>query len=409
MIVFSQTVAILRQKEIFPLKTTAKRRLRKWFSVRAAALTFLCTLLIVYGVCVYIFQDFVFLDKPGHDAPSEKVALLAPTDTNTPMLTRFPHREGPADPLADTYRAVVSDEKSLGCAGTTDGYVRVSYDVFGTQSEAESLLQSAGLSYTIVETYASVPAGYVQSITYAGFSTEDSLWCNPDVPVTLHVSGRKPTASDPEKKIYITFDDGPSEYTDTILRTLARYGARATFFTLGKNIDKYPEEAKNIQKWGSILASHGYSHDYDAIYASTDALQNDLAMWETAVQNAGAWDGVQAFPAFRFPGGSKSRYFDTAQRQAMFDMLHGRGYSVYDWNVLTNDGLLFQCPDGMPILTYLKETFDETWATSAKTKVILMHGSQSYTAELLPYVLRYCVSQGYTFATLDEMGEEYHY
>ena len=93
----------------------------------------------------------------------------------------------------------------------------------------------------------------------------------------------------------------------------------------------------------------------------------------------------------------------------MFDMLHGRGYSVYDWNVLTNDGLLFQCPDGMPILTYLKETFDETWASSAATKVILMHDSQGYTAELRPYILRYCVSQGYTFATLDEMGEEYHY
>ena len=65
-------------KEIVPLKNTAKRRIWKWFSVRAAALTFLITLLVVYGVCVYIFQDFVFLDKPGHDAPSEKVLSLAP-------------------------------------------------------------------------------------------------------------------------------------------------------------------------------------------------------------------------------------------------------------------------------------------------------------------------------------------
>ena len=358
------------------MKNTAKRRIWKWFSVRAAALTFLITLLVVYGVCVYIFQDFVFLDKPGHDAPSKKVLSLAPTAADTPMITRFLHSEGPDDPLSDTYRAVVSDTQSIGAGTGTDGYTRVDFGVFGTLTAAETILQAAGISYTIEETYADVPAGYVRSVTYAGFSIADGtsagLWCNPDVPVTLHVSGKKPIADTAEeKKVYITFDDGPSEYTRTILHTLARYGARATFFTLGKNIDKYPAEAAAIQKWGNILASHGYSHDYDAIYAS--------------------------------------RYFDTAQRQSMFDMLHGRGYSVYDWNVLTNDGLLFQCPDGMPILTYLKETFDETWASSAATKVILMHDSQSYTAELLPYILRYCVSQGYTFATLDEMGEESHY
>ena len=412
-----RATAILLCKGEIPLKNTAKRRVRKWFSVRAAALTFLCTLLIVYGICVYVFQDFVFLDKPGHDTPSETPVLLAPAVSDTPMLTRFPHREGPADPLSDEYRAVVSNESSLGCTGTTDGYVRLSYGIFDTLQNAESILTAAGVSYTVEEVYASVPAGYVQSVTYAGFSTgdntdpvSDGLWCNPDVPVTLHVSGQKPTAeSDTDTKIYITFDDGPSAYTDEILQILARYGARATFFTLGKNIDAHPAQARNIQKWGSILASHGYSHDYDTIYASTAALENDLALWETAVQNAGAWDGVRSFPAFRFPGGSKGRYFDTATRQAMFDMLHGRGYSIYDWNVLTNDGLLFQCPDGMPILTYLKETFDETWAASANTKVILMHDSQSYTVELLPYILRCCIAQGYSFATLDEMEEEFHY
>lgn len=398
------------------MKNTAKRRIRKWFSVRAAALTFLCTLLIVYGTCMYVFQDFVFIDKPGHDTPSETPVLLAPATTDTPMLTRFSHREGPADPFSDVYCAIVSDAGSLGCSGVTGDYIHLSYEIFDTLSNAESILTAAGVPYTVEEVYASIPAGYVQSVTYAGFSTgdnthaSDGLWCNPDVPVTLHVSGRKPTANnDPAQKIYITFDDGPSAYTNEILRILARYGARATFFTLGKHIDTYPATARNIQKWDSLLASHGYSHDYDTIYASTSALQNDLIRWETAVQNAGAWDGVQSFPAFRFPGGSKGKYFGTASRQAMFAMLHEKGYSIYDWNILSNDGLLFQCPDDMPILTYLKETFDATWATSAKVKVILLHDTQKYTVDLLPYILRYSISQGYTFATLDEMEVEFHY
>lgn len=398
------------------LKNTAKRRIRKWFSVRAAALTFLFTLLIIYGVFVYIFQDFVFLDKPGSTAPSEKVVPLAAENTDTPMLIRSPHREGPADPLDSLYRGITSDVP--GCTDTTAGYIHLPYEIFGRQEEAEKILTAAGISYSIDEVYASVPAGYVQSVTYAGFSTgdgshsNDGIWCNPECPVTLHVSGHKPaadyTAAD-ENKVYITFDDGPSIYTKDILRTLAQYGARATFFTLGKNIDKYPQEAAAIPQWGNLLSSHGYSHDYDAIYASASALAADLTAWETAVQNAGVWDSVRPFPAFRFPGGSKGKYFDTVTRQEMFDMLHSRGYSVYDWNVLTNDGLLFQCPEGMPILTYLKTTFEETWASSANRKIILMHDSHPYTAMILPYILRYCAANGYTFATLDEMGEEYHY
>lgn len=398
------------------MKHTAKRRIQKWFSVRAAALTFLCTLLIVYGVCVYIFQDFVFIDKSGGDRPSEKVVMLAAENADVPMNTRQLHREGPSDPLSTVYNGVVSDASTLGCARTALGYTYVSYAIFSDQSEAERILTEVGISWNVEEVYASVPAGTVQSVTYAGYSVGDGtaegdgLYCNPDVPVTLHVGGKKPAdAADGEKKVYITFDDGPSAYTPMILRTLARYGAKATFFTLGKSVDAYPETAAAISAWGNLLASHGYAHDYEAIYASVASLEADIIAWESSVQAANAWSDAQKFLAFRFPGGSRGQYFDDTAREEMFSMLHGRGYSVYDWNVLTNDGILFQCPDDVSIPVYLQETFLETWSSAGQVKVILMHDSQEYTAMLLPYILRYCISEGYTFATLDEMNGEFHY
>jgi len=45
-----------------------------------------------------------------------------------------------------------------------------------------------------------------------------------------------------EKNIYLTFDDGPTpEVTLRVLALLKEYNAKATFFCLGKNVEKFPE------------------------------------------------------------------------------------------------------------------------------------------------------------------------
>lgn len=64
-----------------------------------------------------------------------------------------------------------------------------------------------------------------------------------------------------ENKIYLTFDDGPHpEITPWILEHLKRYDAKATFFCLGKNAEKYPEIVKQILQDGHTIGNHGYAH-----------------------------------------------------------------------------------------------------------------------------------------------------
>lgn len=64
-----------------------------------------------------------------------------------------------------------------------------------------------------------------------------------------------------ENKIYLTFDDGPHpEITPWILDQLSKYNAKATFFCLGKNAEKYPEIIKNILNNGHQIGNHGYEH-----------------------------------------------------------------------------------------------------------------------------------------------------
>ena len=64
-----------------------------------------------------------------------------------------------------------------------------------------------------------------------------------------------------EKVVALTFDDGPHEkYTSELLDTLANYDVKATFFLIGKNVEKHPEIVKRMQNEGHEIANHSYDH-----------------------------------------------------------------------------------------------------------------------------------------------------
>ena len=64
-----------------------------------------------------------------------------------------------------------------------------------------------------------------------------------------------------EKVIYLTFDDGPHpEITPWVLELLSTYNAKATFFCVGENIEKYPDTFNQILKEGHSIGNHTYNH-----------------------------------------------------------------------------------------------------------------------------------------------------
>ena len=64
-----------------------------------------------------------------------------------------------------------------------------------------------------------------------------------------------------DRGVYITFDDGPTPgVTEWILKTLKKYDAKATFFVLGKNVERYPDLYEKILADGHIVGNHTYSH-----------------------------------------------------------------------------------------------------------------------------------------------------
>ncbi len=64
-----------------------------------------------------------------------------------------------------------------------------------------------------------------------------------------------------EKKVYLTFDDGPTpEITEWVLEQLKTYNAKATFFCIGNNIAKHPEIFKRLLNDGHTIGNHTQNH-----------------------------------------------------------------------------------------------------------------------------------------------------
>lgn len=67
---------------------------------------------------------------------------------------------------------------------------------------------------------------------------------------------------DTPKKVYLTFDDGPTpSLTSWILEELSKHNLKATFFCVGANVKKYPELMKRIVEEGHVVGNHTMRHE----------------------------------------------------------------------------------------------------------------------------------------------------
>ncbi len=308
----------------------------------------------------------------------------------------------------------LSDKTETFADGEMLGYACVPrFDEKNADSVAE-MLNSLEIDFDIIKRKNPAPAGEVFALEFAGISDMEAYYINADVPVTLYVSSEKEAVMSDGggMTVYLTYDDGPSGLsTERLLDVLDTYGIKATFFTMGNSVKKYPTEARLIAERGHILACHSVTHDYEKIYSSSDALIGEVREWERIVEDAGI---NLTERLFRFPGGSVSKYLTDTSLAEMQSRLEGMGYTVFDWNVVTNDALLFMREDGENVYEYIRKNFIETFelclAENRKKDapiIILMHENVSETVDLMPWMIEYLIDNGYTFGALDELGDSW--
>ena len=205
----------------------------------------------------------------------------------------------------------------------------------------------------------------------------------------MDMTAERPDYAVTEGKVaYLTFDDGPSKYTDEILDILDANGIKATFFITGKGIAGREETLKREAESGHVLGLHSYTHDYEEIYASTEAFLNDFAKVYYELYRA---CGVRAW-CFRFPGGSHNNH-NRSTADEIIDEIDRRGFTYFDWDSATGDATSGAGVDYC--IQFLKDS------NYAKHSIVLMHDASEYTPQYLQAVIDYLVSEGYTFETVE--------
>ncbi len=194
------------------------------------------------------------------------------------------------------------------------------------------------------------------------------------------------------KKVYLTFDDGPSIVTPEVLDILKKYDVKATFFVLGSNVERYPDTLKRAYDEGHFIASHGYSHVYSQIYASPQATLDEYNQTLAVIRNA---IGVPNYNPhlFRFPGGSSGGKYESVKQEAI-NLLKENEITYTNWNCLTGDSA------GSTTIEAMWNELNET-AEGDDNLVILMHdaGDKQVTVEFLPQLIEKYQAEGYEFCT----------
>lgn len=205
---------------------------------------------------------------------------------------------------------------------------------------------------------------------------------------------------DPDKVIFMTFDDGPGPYTDRLLDILAKYNIKVTFFVTHV-YSNYEDCIKREYEEGHAIGVHSYTHNYATVYQSTDAYWDDFNKMNDVIERQ---TGHRS-KIFRFPGGSSNtvsfNYCDGVM-SALAAQSRSKGLTYFDWNVESGDAGRTTDPD--EVVENLKNGV--YWHS---VSVALSHDSLEYTVEGIEEFFKWALENGYTFMTLDENSPTAHH
>jgi peptidoglycan/xylan/chitin deacetylase (PgdA/CDA1 family) len=184
-----------------------------------------------------------------------------------------------------------------------------------------------------------------------------------------------------EKNVALTFDDGPHEMTLLVLDVLKKYNAKATFFCIGKNVEKHPEILKRIIAEGHIVGNHSYSHAHFFDFYRKNKVLSELEETNSIIEKI---TGKKA-GFFRPPYGVTN----PSIRRALEVTKH----KVIGWNIRSLDGIIK----------------NEKFITNRIKKlvspggIVLLHDTSLQTVNILEQLLLFLENNKYEVVSLEQL------
>jgi peptidoglycan/xylan/chitin deacetylase (PgdA/CDA1 family) len=198
----------------------------------------------------------------------------------------------------------------------------------------------------------------------------------------------------PDKIIALTFDDGPnSEYTEQVLDILKMEDIKGTFFLIGKNVEVYPQIAREIVEQGHSVGNHSYTHPWSLSFETRKAVIDEVEKAEEAIYKA---NGVQT-DLFRPPHGFRTPW--------MIHNIHKMGFKIFTWDDMTTDYYARSQPEEIAkkILSKVKPGSIIVFHDGLN----LNHGvDRENTIKALRIVITELKKESYKFVSLNEIGKQ---
>ncbi len=271
-----------------------------------------------------------------------------------------------------------------------------------------------GLDYEIkkelLEKYQDADMDYLSNVSYDYFTIDDenlTLYFNPaeikskhdeliylDIPLDslkllididkqadndTYLSIKKRNVSLDDKVVALTFDDGPSKYTDKILNILKKYNACGTFFLIGNKVEFYSDVLKRMLEEGSEIGNHSYDHKLLTRLSKED-FQEEINKTQEAIKKVTGFTPTLFRPTYGGYTNVLKSYTDL--KFVLWDV------DSRDWQVKSKDKILNN------ILPNVKSG-----------SIVLMHDNHKYALDALEDILVNLKEQGYKFVTVSELLE----
>lgn len=196
-----------------------------------------------------------------------------------------------------------------------------------------------------------------------------------------------------QRIVALTYDDGPSPpYTDQLLDILAKHNVKATFFLIGKRIERHPETVDRMIAEGHQIGNHTYNHPVLG-FLPPFYVQRQIERTDDLIRQHGIVEDI----VFRAP--MLTRFLPVAYVLAKLDRTHISG-DVWSWDWTT------QNPDKITE-TVVKKTLSSTGAGS----IIVLHdgkaenknANRSGTIEATDRIITALKQNGYQFVRLSDV------
>jgi peptidoglycan/xylan/chitin deacetylase (PgdA/CDA1 family) len=241
---------------------------------------------------------------------------------------------------------------------------------------AYALLSSAALIgylvYGGVLLYVAIALAFVYLglIVYGVFKVQASFF------LELYTEGSKT-----DKRIALTFDDGPSENTNSVLDILKKYNIKATFFLIGSKVEANQEVLKRLVEEGHQVGNHTYHHSKSTGFYPVKKLEHELVSTRAVVKR---YVGLN-MKLYRPPFGVTTPNLAKVVSQLRLNVI---GWSVRSFDTTRQSA----------------ESIIQRIVKDVKPgAVVLLHDDREKCTTILETIIPHLLNQQYTFATVGEL------